>query len=138
MNREHVMNKRYLKIKFIALNMIIFLLVLLCMRVGSINLSLKEIVLGLISGKSQEVEIIRVVRLPRIFVSLLTGAMLATSGVLLQAVMKNPLADPGIIGISAGANFMSKLVLILCPTLFLSTPLFSLLGGLTALSLIHI
>lgn len=137
MNREHVMNKRYLKIKFIALNMIIFLLVLLCMRVGSINLSLKEIVLGLISGKSQEVEIIRVVRLPRIFVSLLTGAMLATSGVLLQAVMKNPLADPGIIGISAGANFMSKLVLILCPTLFLSTPLFSLLGGLTACALVY-
>ena len=137
MNREHAMNKKYLKTKFIAVSIIIFLLILLCMRVGTIDLSLKEILLGLISRNHQEVEIIRVVRLPRIFISLLTGAMLAASGVLLQAVMKNPLADPGIIGISAGANFMSTLILTLCPTLFLSAPLFGLLGGLIACALVY-
>lgn len=137
MNRVNVMNKKYLKTKFVAVSVIIFLLILLCMRVGTIDLSLKEIILGLISGKNQEVEIIRVVRLPRIFISLLTGAMLAVSGVLLQAVMKNPLADPGIIGISAGTNFMSTLVLTLYPTLFLSAPLFGLLGGLIACALVY-
>ena len=131
------MNKKYIKTKFILVSVCIVLLGVLCMRIGSINLTLKEIVEGLMKGNNSQVEIIRVVRLPRIFVSVLTGAMLATSGVLLQAVMKNPLADPGIVGISAGASFMNRLVLALVPTLFFSAPLFGLIGGLIACGLVY-
>lgn len=131
------MNKKYLKTKFIALGITIFVLMLLCMRIGTINLSFSEIFIGLLTGNNQEVEIIRVVRMPRIFISLLTGAMLAASGILLQAVMKNPLADPGIIGISAGANFMSGLVLAFWPGLFLSGPIFGFIGGLIACGLVY-
>lgn len=104
------MNKKYIRTKFIAISLFIILLGLLCMRVGTLDLSLIEIAKGLITGDNSQVEIIKVVRLPRIFVSAITGAMLAVSGVLLQAVMKNPLADPGIIGISAGASFANNLV----------------------------
>lgn len=45
------------------------------------------------------------VRLPRTLVALSVGAALAVSGVLLQAVVRNPLAEPGLLGVSAGAGF---------------------------------
>lgn len=131
------MNKKYIRTKFIAISLFIILLGLLCMRVGTLDLSLIEIAKGLITGNNSQVEIIKVVRLPRIFVSAITGAMLAVSGVLLQAVMKNPLADPGIIGISAGASFANNLVVALVPTLFLSAPIFGLLGGLLACAMVY-
>lgn len=131
------MNKKYIRTKFIAVSLFIILLGLLCMRVGTLDLSLIEIAKGLITGDNSQVEIIKVVRLPRIFVSAITGAMLAVSGVLLQAVMKNPLADPGIIGISAGASFANNLVVALVPTLFLSAPIFGLLGGLLACAMVY-
>lgn len=131
------MNKKYIKTKFILVSVCIVLLGLVCMRIGTINLTFKEILEGLIKGNNSQVEIIKAVRLPRIFVSVLTGAMLATSGVLLQAVMKNPLADPGIVGISAGANFMNSLVLTFVPTLFFSAPIFGLIGGLIACALVY-
>ena len=131
------MKKKYIKIKFLVVCVCIVILGLLCMRIGTINLTLREIIEGLIKGNNSGVEIIKAVRLPRIFISFLTGAMLATSGVLLQAVMKNPLADPGIVGISAGANFANSVMVAFIPTLFLSAPLFGLIGGLVACALVY-
>ena len=55
------------------------------------------------------------IRLPRTIVALLVGVNLSLSGAVLQAVMKNPLADPHIIGISSGAGLTGILVLLLLP-----------------------
>ncbi len=44
------------------------------------------------------------IRFPRIILGLLVGLMLATSGTILQGVLRNPLADPYILGVSAGAG----------------------------------
>ena len=68
---------------------------------------------------------------------MLSGAALAVSGVLFQAVLKNPLADPGIIGISSGAGFVSAIIIAFFPTLFLFTPIFSFLGGMVACVLVY-
>ena len=57
-----------------------------------------------------EVATIYDLRFPRIIISMLAGAAIAVSGVLFQAVLKNPLADPGIIGISSGASFAAVLI----------------------------
>lgn len=131
------MSKGYIKTKFIIVGLGIIVLSLLCVRIGSIDLSYKEILLGLFTNTNEEVEIIKVVRLPRIFIALFTGAMLATSGVLLQSVMKNPLADPGIIGISSGAQFASSVATTFQPTLFFLTPLFGFIGGIVACILVY-
>lgn len=131
------MNKKYIKTKFIVTIIGALVLALLCMRVGSIDLSLKEIVVGLIHGGSSEIEIIKAVRLPRIFIALFTGGMLSVAGVLLQAVMRNPLADPGIIGISAGATCMNTLMLAIAPGLVVSSPIAGLLGGVLACALVY-
>ena len=71
----------------------------------------------------------------------LKGAALATgltvAGVLLQAVMKNPLADPGIIGVSSGASLTAVLITAFVPTLYFFTPLFAFLGGMIAFLLVY-
>ncbi len=76
-------------------------------------------------------------RFPRIVISILAGAAIAVSGVLFQAVLKNPLADPGIIGISSGASFAAVLITAFAPALFFFTPLFAFLGGVFAFFLVY-
>lgn len=51
-------------------------------------------------------------RLPRALLALLVGAALGVSGVITQAIMRNPLADPGLLGINAGAALMAMLVIV--------------------------
>jgi iron complex transport system permease protein len=83
-------------------------------------------------------QIIWNIRLPRTLVGALVGMNLALAGAILQAVMKNPLADPHIIGISSGAGLAGIIVLILVPTAeYLLTPV-AFIGALMAASLIYI
>ncbi|WP_391510130.1 FecCD family ABC transporter permease [Negativicoccus succinicivorans] len=64
------------------------------------------------------------IRFPRNLVGALVGANLAVAGAILQAVMKNPLADPGIVGVSSGAGLAGVVMLVLFPHLtYLVTPI---------------
>lgn len=97
-----------------------------------------EIIRGLADSDSMVRIIVINLRLPRILMALLIGAGLSLSGALLQAVMGNPLADPGIIGVSAGAAAAATSVMLLAPTLLASVPLFAFGGALFACVLIYI
>ncbi len=85
-------------------------------------------------GSATEQMILYEFRMPRLLVTVLSGAALALSGALLQSITKNPLADPGIIGINAGSGFAIVLLIMFIPvdssTFIYVLPLFSLLGGL--------
>ncbi len=70
------------------------------------------------------------IRLPRVLAGLAVGAALATSGALLQAVVRNPLADPGILGVTAGAGLAALATIVLWPHATLWLPLFAFAGGL--------
>lgn len=85
---------------------------------GSLEIGVAELIRGLLFGGNEDVEVIKDMRFPRIIVSLFAGANLAVSGLLLQAVMRNPLAEAGIIGISSGANFVALTMISFFPTLF--------------------
>ena len=122
---------------FLGVILLLFAAVIFSMTMGSIKVGFIEIIHGLFSGNNEEVEVIRDLRLPRILVSLLTGACLAVSGVLLQAVMRNPLADAGVIGVSAGAGVVSLLMVTLFPALFFWMPLFSFFGGALACFMVY-
>ncbi|KSU83238.1 MULTISPECIES: FecCD family ABC transporter permease [Fictibacillus] len=81
-------------------------------------------------------------RLPRIFVAILAGMGLAVSGAILQSLTKNPLSDPGILGINAGAGLM-VVVYIMFFTVESSSslyilPLFALAGGGATAAIIYI
>ncbi|WP_256758434.1 iron ABC transporter permease [Cohnella sp. WQ 127256] len=125
-------------VSFIVALCLLIGLALYSMSTGSIQIGFGELVHGLIVGDNPQVDVIRDLRLPRIFVAMLSGAALAVSGVLLQSVMRNPLADAGVIGISAGAGFASLIVTAVFPALFFFNPLFSVIGGLFACFLVYL
>lgn len=56
----------------------------------------------------------------------------------MQAVMRTPLADPGIIGVTSGAAFAAVIVSSFFPSLAMFTPLFSFLGGITAFAAVYL
>ncbi|MDR9798119.1 iron ABC transporter permease [Aeribacillus pallidus] len=104
---------------------------------GSLEIGVAELIRGLLFGGNEDVEVIKDMRFPRIIVSLFAGANLAVSGLLLQAVMRNPLAEAGIIGISSGANFVALTMISFFPTLFFWMPLFAFFGGILACFLVY-
>ena len=104
---------------------------------GSMQVSYGELFRGLFFEENETVSIIFDLRFPRIIIAVLSGAALAVSGVLFQAVLKNPLADPGIIGISSGAGFISALIVAYAPMWFFFTPVFAFLGGMLACVLVY-
>lgn len=121
----------------LLLALLIFILALIAMKMGSITISYRELFEGLFVAYDKRVATIYDLRFPRIIVALLGGAALSCSGLLFQAVLKNPLADPGIIGISGGASLAASVISGLFPILYFSVPLFAFLGGLLAFVLIY-
>lgn len=91
---------------------------------GSSVITLEQIVTILLApGEDPQSQIIWNIRMPRTIVGALVGVNLALSGAILQAIMRNPLADPHIIGISAGAGLAGVVIMILFPALeYLITP----------------
>lgn len=106
---------------------------------GSVNISYTDIWRILIeNGTSAKDQIILNIRLPRTLVAALVGMNLSLSGAILQAVMKNPLADPHIIGISSGAGLAGVVIMILYPAMeYLITPV-AFLGAMGAAICIYI
>ena len=131
------LDRKYLIIGGTALVLVI--LVVLFSTIGSVNLSLGEIISSLIhQDNSMVMTIVYKMRLPRNILAVLIGANLAVSGVLLQSVMKNPLADPGITGVSSGASVAAIIILLLMPQLSGALPLFAFVGGAIACALVFI
>lgn len=121
----------------LLLVLLIFALGLIAIKLGSISISYRELFEGLFVSYDKRVAAIYDLRFPRIIVALLGGASLSCSGLLFQAVLKNPLADPGIIGISGGASLAASVISGLFPVLYFFVPLFAFLGGLLAFVLIY-
>ena len=113
------------------------LLFLFAVNTGSLQVSPLQLVNGLFVAYDPDVATVYDLRFPRIFIAMVGGAATAVSGVLLQAVIRNPLADPGIIGINAGASLAAILVTAFLPALFYFTPLFAFAGGLIAFALVY-
>lgn len=89
-------------------------------------------------GDNASRQILLNIRLPRAVVAALVGMNLAVSGAVLQAVMKNPLADPHIIGISSGAGLAGIFVIVLFPALeYLIVPT-AFCGAMLAAACIYI
>lgn len=63
--------------------------------------------------EAQQESVLMAIRLPRVLLGLLVGAGLAVSGALLQGLFRNPLADPGLLGVSSGAAFFAVLAIVL-------------------------
>lgn len=106
---------------------------------GSTSVSLSDIWRTLWSSELTDSasQIIWNIRLPRNIVAALVGACLATSGAILQAVMKNPLADPQIVGVSSGAGLMGVIILILFPGYDYLVPMVAFFGAMGAALMVY-
>ena len=118
--------------------LLLLVLFVYSVNTGSLKVTPVQLFKGLFIAYDKDVATIYDLRFPRIFIAMLGGAAMAVSGVLLQAVMKNPLADPGIIGVSSGASFVAVLVTACFPLLYKFTPLFACVGGCTACALVYL
>jgi len=110
---------------------------------GAISISFSDIISALMPGLSDHQvdpiisKIVVELRLPRILLALLSGAGLAVAGATLQLVTRNPLADPFLFGISAGASFGAVTVLtVLTSISIMWLPLGAFIGGLLAVFMV--
>lgn len=125
-------------ISFLITGAALIVLFLVAVNTGSLRASPEQILRGLFVAYDETVATIYSLRFPRILIAMLAGAAVAVSGVMLQAVMKNPLADPGIMGISSGAGMAAVLVTAFAPSLYLAVPVFAFLGGVFACGLVYL
>jgi iron complex transport system permease protein len=102
---------------------LLFVAVVISLRMGAYPIAISDIVTTLIQGAlgrwndipSEYKLVIFGLRLPRIALGILVGASLATSGAGFQALLRNPLADPYVLGVSSGAALGAILSLIAAP-----------------------
>ena len=113
--------------------------ILISLRIGSIDISFKELIDGMfLSKQSNNFLIIRDLRMPRVLSAVLIGGNLAVAGALLQTTMKNPLADPGIIGISSGARLGAIAVMVIFTDLIKYKIIIAFIGGIIAACLVYL
>ena len=111
---KELLTPRKLIIKIVSAAIVLVAVMLACSLVGTESISMKEV----FRGASQQAvvnpdyEIFVKVRLPRIILAAIVGAALASSGVVFQALLRNPLADPYILGISSGAGLGAVIAVI--------------------------
>ena len=90
----------------LAALLLLLLISLASLAIGAKTIPIAAVIDALLSpGDSADQVIVQTLRLPRTVIGLLVGAALGVSGALIQALTRNPLADPGILGVNAGAAF---------------------------------
>lgn len=96
-------------------------------------------VLGLPTGNEDYSFIVNTLRLPRMLVAALVGMALGISGAILQGLTRNPLADPGILGISAGAGLVAVTLIVVVQDVPASVlPVAAFAGAVTVAALIYV
>ncbi|APU15370.1 ABC-type Fe3+-siderophore transport system, permease component [Actinoalloteichus sp. GBA129-24] len=129
-----------------SLAMLLILVVIVAVSVGPVRIPFLDTIVILLdqvspesSGGSRHELVVETIRLPRVLVALLVGMALAVAGTIMQALFRNPLADPGVTGVSSGAAAGSVLVLAGGATAAgrWVLPAAAFTGALAALILVH-
>src|SRR5262249_8267968 len=114
----------------------------IALKFGAVPVSLYALgrdLFRVLLGQSSQISsdyglIIQNIRLPRIILGILVGAALSVSGASFQALLRNPLADPYVLGVSSGAALGSILALIIAPQMALITPLGAFFGAIATIA----
>ena len=82
------------------------------LAIGTIEVDWQQVYQGIVAGRpSLHYEVVMGIRLPRALNAFLVGGMLAVAGALMQVLLRNPLADPYVLGVSGGASVGALLAL---------------------------
>ena len=129
------------------LAMLLILASLVSVTLGPVNIPAVQVAAVVLAPLGLEVApysrteelVVEQLRLPRIIVAALVGMALGIAGATMQGLFRNPMADPGIIGVSAGgaAGAVLSIALGLSRLFFLALPLFAFLGAMGAAFLVY-
>ncbi|MEW8986068.1 MAG: iron ABC transporter permease, partial [Bacillus sp. (in: firmicutes)] len=98
--------------------MAFLIMFVMAMIFGAADISFKDVWQALSTNATGEkLSIIREIRLPREIAAIFVGAALAVAGAIMQGLTRNPLADPGILGLTAGANATLAITIAFIPTI---------------------
>lgn len=136
MNLEANTYKKRLTMLFI----VFFFVFLLSTRFGAASLSFQDIIQVFKQGEvTSNILVFREIRLPRILASILIGTALGLGGSIMQGVSKNPLADPGLLGVTAGASLALTISYALFSALsYIMVILVSFLGSMLGIGLVFL
>lgn len=110
------------KIIYGTLTAALLMAIAFSLGMGAMDIPVKDVLkvlgskIGLLSSANTDEQydaVLMIVRLPRVVLGVLVGAALGISGAAVQAIFRNPLAEPGLIGISAGASLVSAVIIAL-------------------------
>ncbi|TQR09661.1 FecCD family ABC transporter permease [Psychrobacillus soli] len=103
-------------IKFIIGLILLFAMFIIAMVFGAAETSIQDVWNALFSNlKNDQINILREIRFPREVGAVVVGAALAVSGAIMQGITRNPLADPGLLGLTSGANAALAITLAILP-----------------------
>ncbi|MBD0389157.1 MAG: iron ABC transporter permease, partial [Nostoc sp. C3-bin3] len=131
------------RVPLILLCLAVIIVVAIVMNVGRgeypiLPLDIVKTIVGLDTGNPDHAFVINTLRLPRTLVAFMVGVAFAISGTIFQGLTRNPLADPGIIGINAGASLAAVIVIVLFPSApIYALPLSAFTGALLMAGLIY-
>ena len=130
-------DKKYLLILVSVLALV--LAIGLSIRLGSMSYTFSEMIEVIKNPEmTPDKNILLYIRFPRILIGMIVGSNLAVSGALLQAVMQNPLADPGLTGVSTGASLAAITIMLVFPEVSNMVPAFAFVGGAIACAIVFI
>lgn len=137
---DRVKTRQTRRLAVILLGCVLLLIILvLAVMAGAVTIPVRDAWLALTApGTTEDYRIIYTLRMPRVICAALAGANLALSGCILQGILRNPLADPGIIGISAGAGLAAMALMMLAPSLTALVPLAAFAGALGAAAVVFL
>lgn len=131
------LNAYRLTVTLMAVAILVFV-VFLGTVTGTLRFSVHELTSMLRVPGSLVHQIVLNVRLPRALTGLFVGMNLAVAGVLLQGILRNPMASPSIIGVNAGAGLAAVMIMTVLPGKIGAIPLASFCGALLAASLTYV
>lgn len=135
------MTKRHYRLAVAITLLALLISMMLSLTLGSADISFTDTIAVLTGTKpSSELAhtVIWQIRLPRLLSAVLVGAALAISGAILQNASRNPLADPYLFGLMAGAGLGATIVSILIPEHMISLALGAFVGALFAVALVFV
>lgn len=133
-------NNKRISFSYLLIIALLFLLIsfFLAVRFGAAEVSFKQTWQALsFSGNIEEIIILQEIRIPRAIAAIFVGAALAAAGAIMQGMTRNPLADPGLFGLTAGANLFLAITLAIFPAIdYLGTILASFIGAAVGAGLV--
>jgi iron complex transport system permease protein len=107
------------------------------LALGAVAIPLPEVARAILSGEGPNAAIVRQLRIPRVLLAFLVGGGLGVSGATLQALVRNPLAEPYLLGVSTGAGLAAVLAIAAGLSGSWGIPLAAFVGALAAVAAVY-